>query len=337
MNLLTARNADAMLPLALNRLLAIGVRRESRNGPVLQMPGPTLLCYEQPLERVVFWPERNANPFFHVIEAMWMLAGRNDVAGIAPYAANIKQYSDDGEIFHGAYGYRWRRHFGTGHRIDQLEIIIEALRRNPDCRRQVLSMWDAEVDFAPLKDLPCNTHAYFQRDANGALDMTVCNRSNDLVWGALGANAVHFSFLHEYMALRIGCPVGRYYQFTNNLHGYLNTLEPVKVLADNTGLASNYEIAPCDRLPLFGRFSEAEFELDLFRLGNGGYVSDFFTGVVAPMEKAWAVYKTQGPGAAVPVCSEIKADDWRQAATEWMKRCYAKRQQKAADDGVNYE
>ena len=37
------------------------------------------------------------------------------------------------------------------------------------------------------KDVPCNTHAYFAINAEGSLDLTVCNRSNDLVWGCLGA------------------------------------------------------------------------------------------------------------------------------------------------------
>ena len=341
MNLLTARNADAMLPLALNRLLSIGIQRNTRNGPVLQMPGPTILCYERPWERVVFWPERNANPFFHVIEAMWMLAGRNDVAGISKYAANIATYSDDGETFRGAYGYRWRRHFGIGQRIDQLEHVITNLMKNPDCRRQVVSMWDAEDILAmSSKDLCCNTHIYFARDPQGNLDMTVCNRSNDLVWGALGANVVHFSFLQEYIAARIGCQPGKYYQFTNNLHGYLNTIAPVRDLANQTGIASVYELDATIRnrhYAVLTKLEAKEFELDLHKLGTGNYTTQFFREVVEPMETAWQAYKDHGPLAAVDGCLKIMAPDWRVAAVAWMRRCAAKRANRAADSGVNYE
>jgi hypothetical protein len=38
--------------------------------------------------------------------------------------------------------------------------------------------------------------------------MTVTNRSNDLCWGMLGANYVHFTILQEYLAARLGV-VGR--------------------------------------------------------------------------------------------------------------------------------
>ena len=202
MHILTARNAHEMLPMALDRLFQIGRRRESRNGPVLQLMGPTVLCYERPLERVLFWPQRDANPFFHLMEALWMLAGRNDVEFVKRYASRMGDYSDDGVTLNGAYGHRWRRRFG----VDQLRCVATNLQRNPECRRQVVSMWDTEWDVLnqDSKDVPCNTHAYFSRDESGALDMTVCNRSNDLVWGCLGANAVHFSFLLEYMAGLIG-------------------------------------------------------------------------------------------------------------------------------------
>ena len=49
-----------------------------------------------PCERVLLYPERNANPFFHLYESLWMLAGRNDVAGPARYAKNMNNYSDNG-------------------------------------------------------------------------------------------------------------------------------------------------------------------------------------------------------------------------------------------------
>ncbi|MHC4157178.1 MAG: thymidylate synthase [Planctomycetota bacterium] len=129
-----------------------------------------------------------------------MLAGRNDVEWLAYFNANIANYSDDGEKFHGAYGYRWRKHFEG----DQLMDIARALKANHDCRRQVLQIWDACDDLGRCsKDLPCNLTVHFQIGGTRirpVLNMTVFNRSNDVVWGAYGANAVHFSMLQEYMA-----------------------------------------------------------------------------------------------------------------------------------------
>jgi hypothetical protein len=156
-----------------------------------------------------------------------MLQGRNDVLPLTKFAKKIADYSDDGITAHGAYGHRWRNRFG----VDQLTKIAGTLKHNPDDRRCVLQMWDARLDLGGTGvDLPCNTIATFQRDREGHLDLTVFCRSNDIIWGCYGANAVHFSILQEYVARWIGCPVGVYRQISVNFHAYLNTLEPLKDL-----------------------------------------------------------------------------------------------------------
>ena len=65
--------------------------------------------------------------------------------------------------------------------------------------------------------------------------MTVTNRSNDMIWGAYGANAVHMSVLLEYMAGMLGYGVGAYYQFSNNLHAYTSVLDKLE------GMQAEYE------------------------------------------------------------------------------------------------
>jgi hypothetical protein len=64
--------------------------------------------YLRPWERVLFNPTRDANHFFHFFEAMWILAGRNDVGFLKCILPGIVNYSDDGSKFHGAYGMRLR-------------------------------------------------------------------------------------------------------------------------------------------------------------------------------------------------------------------------------------
>lgn len=190
---------------------------DTRNGPVIQIDEPAMITYEHPTERVLFNSERDCNHFFQLYESMWMLAGRNDVAPLAYYAPNVANYSDDGQTFNGAYGYRWRQakyeidpNIMAHDRMrscDQLGIIVNHLKEKPNSRRVNLQMWNVEDDLLKIdngKDVCCNTNVYFSiRQAldNGQpycqetgyplrkwLDMTVCNRSNDLVWGMLGAN-----------------------------------------------------------------------------------------------------------------------------------------------------
>jgi hypothetical protein len=219
MRVLEARNVHEALPKALSMIQREGVLRDSRNGRVLMHPHPVTTVYYEPTERVLFWPERDANPAFHLYEALWMLRGRNDLAPLQRYVKDFGRFSDDGQTLYGAYGFRWRK----AHDDDQLEVISRRLMENPDDRRCILSMWDTDYDLdRDTRDLPCNVTVNFQINTAGALDMTVFNRSNDIVLGAYGANAVHFSVLQEYMAIWIGVPVGVYRQVSCNWHAYQN-------------------------------------------------------------------------------------------------------------------
>ena len=216
MYVINAKNVNYALQAALQQLVASGMNAPSRNGPVRFLPVPCTTVYERPWQRVLFSQVRDANPFFHLFEALWMLAGSNQLAPLTHYVKRFSEFSDDGETLHGAYGYRWRNHFDT----DQLETVIDMLERDKTTRRVVLAMWDPVADLGRnAKDIPCNTQVYFSA-ATGALDMTVLCRSNDAVWGAYGANAVHFSLLQEFIAGAVKIPVGRMWQMSNNLHVY---------------------------------------------------------------------------------------------------------------------
>jgi thymidylate synthase len=301
----------------------------------------------------MFWPERDANPFFHLMESLWMLAGRNDVEFVSRYVARMRDFSDDGVTFHGAYGYRWRVHFGR----DQLEVIINALRADKDDRRQVLSMWDADVDLGRKgKDLPCNLQAIFAIAVDGRLDMTVTNRSNDLIWGAYGANAVHFSYLHEYVARSVGVEQGVYRQVSNNLHAYKATLPQVEMLADReldpllagvTERSCRYADGNVEPFPLVSTDRATwDADLDMFLEDPTamGFRDPFFKRVAVPLYLAHEAFKVNKgedrfvmAEAALELC---RASDWKLAAKEWLARryvAYRERLARAQDDGPAYD
>jgi hypothetical protein len=193
--IINARNANTALLAATKMLNDHGYNRPSRNGEVVIAPDRVTTHYQQPLERIIVWPERDYNPAFVLYEALWMLAGRDDVESLVRYVKNFSNYSDDGVTLHGAYGFRWRNFFQR----DQLGIIADRLRKDPNDRRCVLQMWDTKADLdVPSKDVPCNVIATFQRDQNGRLDMSVFCRSNDMLFGTYYANAFHFGMLLEY-------------------------------------------------------------------------------------------------------------------------------------------
>lgn len=334
MHVLKVRNVHQALPEVMYLLATQGHTRFSRNGRVCKVPGPVTIEYAKPMERVIFWPERDANPFFHVLEALWMLAGRNDVEFVASIVPMMATFSDDGEILNSAYGHRWRHHFG----YDQLPKIAEALANDKDDRRQVLSMWDHQDLGSDSKDLPCNTHAYFSRTDNGALDMTVMNRSNDAVWGALGANAVHFSMLQEYLAAMIGCSVGKYWQVTNNLHLYLDKYQKFMYQMADRAFPSDqyrntcpYQAGRVRALRLIPSRAIAKFDADVAMFLDDGMtlgMNDWFVRKIAnPMKCAIMTYKGQEGSkddridSALDILSKMPPEsDWRLAAEQWLRR-----------------
>lgn len=328
MKVLTVRNVHEALPRGLQLLMRDGEKRDSRNGPVLVAPYPVTTVYEKPCERVIFWPDRDANPFFHLYEALWMLAGRHDVKPLIRYAKNMENYADDG-IIHGAYGYRWRTHFD----VDQLPIIAKRLKDSPLDRQCVLSMWDTNTDFnQSFKDIPCNTIATFQRDSEGRLDLTVFCRSNDIIWGAYGANAVHFSMLLEYMANWISCPVGVYRQVSVNWHAYTRTLETVrylpKVIDEHDHVQNRYGAHVCS-LPILGEqevvdsfirriLIAADLE-EMCKLPPPTYAWAYNFWIVLQAHEIYRVGKDHV--LALDILSRGDQEcDWIVAAIEWMQR-----------------
>lgn len=340
MKVIHARNVQQAFPEAIYQMKNDGIQRDSRNGQVLTIPGPVTTVYEKPTERVLFWPERDANPFFHFFESLWMLAGRQDIAYLIQFVKRIQMFSDDGITFHGAYGFRWRHYFGK----DQIPQIIEALKKNPEDRRQVLGMWDPVTDHLKTphenpKDLPCNTHIYFSIGCEGRLDMTVCCRSNDIIWGCYGANAVHFSFLQEYMAGMIGVPVGIYWQMSNNWHAYLDTFSKVSGLSlfarDGYGLnVSNvndpYEMREVIPFKLIQnpKIWDGELKMFLEEPDAIGYQEPFFRRVAIPLWRTFKAFKmNNGIDKYLKSLDELDqcaATDWSKATREWIQRRYLK-------------
>lgn len=334
MHTLHVTNVNQALVEGVNHLQGWGNTRPSRNGPALVAPWPVTTIYTKPWERVLLIrPE--ANPFFHLVESVWMLAGRDDVETVARYVSRMRTFSDDGIFLNGAYGYRWRHSFG----IDQLLWTVNHLKKFPDSRRAVIEMYDAAIDQRETdkggKDIPCNTHIYPYISHNGTFCMTVCCRSNDIIWGAYGANAVHFSVLQEVLASTLGCEMGPLYQVSNNYHAYTNMLEKLHLKEHGEPYPSHQPIIVGGDLPSF--LQECELLLqqttDLW-----GYQprNEWLRTTVRPAMLAHAQYKQDNWSTAFSFCESIAARDWRTACEAWLTRMQEIKS-RAKDDGVSHD
>jgi thymidylate synthase len=326
---LEVRNVEEAYHAGMMLLNSQGKLEDSRNGPVIVYPEPVLTIYNNPMERVLAHVGRDANPFFHIFEAMWMLCGRRDVAFLARFNDRMLTYSDDGQTLWGAYGHRWR--FGASWEkdpgTDQLDQIVHQLKADMKSRRAVLAMWTSADIFVTSKDIPCNTHCYF-RVIKDTLDMTVSCRSNDIIWGAYGANSVHFSVLQEYMAAGLGIKTGRMYQFSNNYHAYIplfkekmDSLELENKLYPHyppTVIVTDYWSFIHELKQVMKWVEDTWRDFD-FVPPTVKWKNPFMMDLIL-MGRAYSLYKQGEIFHAKAVANKIRGYDWKAACTQWLDR-----------------
>jgi hypothetical protein len=211
--------------------------------------------------------------------------------------------------------------------------VIEILRNDPNSRQAVIQIWNSEDLNKSTKDKACNMSCVF-RIREGHLELTVYNRSNDMVWGAYGANAVQFSMLQEYVAAHLNLPLGAYTQITNSYHVY------------TTGAAGelweklNKEYVPNQLI--YNQFTQLvymlnhdmeDFEHDLKLFFNTYdefglreitelkvWKSLYFKQLVLPMLSVYLVHKKHGAEKALTYAHHITDDAWLTACKDWLQK-----------------
>jgi thymidylate synthase len=318
MHVLRVRNVCQALTEGVALLRAHGAEEDTRGGKVLVMPTPVTTAILSPAERVLFSANRDANPAFHLFEAIWMLAGRNDVAPLNYFIRDFgSRFGEADGTMHGAYGHRWREALGT----DQLDEVVIKLKRDRTNRQAVIQMWDCAQDLTgEWKDRPCNTHIYL-RIRQDVLDITICCRSNDVIWGAYGANAVHFSILQEYLAARIGVGMGTLYQISNNFHGYYSTIDKGGE-RDNRYLGDKVRPRPMFTRPDYIDLDVQDFMecFDTVTPYPAEFMNPWFHEVLVPAVLSYISFRDKDLDRAINLASQIKAEDWKLAFIEWYIR-----------------
>jgi hypothetical protein len=170
------------------------------------------------------------------------------------------------------------------------------------------------------------------------LDITVCCRSNDIVWGAYGANACQFSVLQEYLAARLDVGVGTYVQFSNNYHCYedqwnkLTTNPPPRGprLWDDRYTSQRLQPSPLvhdaesfdeEVKMLLEAYEQVQAGGDVEEPDSmlGNFHNLFLDTTVWPMLMAHR-HRKGAPGESQSWLEQIDAPDWRAAATECINR-----------------
>lgn len=213
------------------------------------------LGFENSRKRLIFNPERKVNLGFMLAECLWIITGQEDVEMISFYNSKITQFSDDGRIFHGAYGPRLRNlHacFDQEHTTsDQIQMVIDKLKADPDSRQAICNIFYAGRDYVKTKDVPCTlTFQFFIREKADVkeLEMVANMRSNDVILG-LPTDAFNFTVFQEIIASELNIEPGWYYHVDGSLHIYEKDYEWAERILKN-GDRKVREILEMPKMPV---------------------------------------------------------------------------------------
>ena len=146
------------------------------------------------------------------------MAKTNDLSFISYYLPAYRKYADGQEIF-GGYGPRLFDWEG----LNQLDNVVEILKKNPDSRKAVIQLFDAHDITEDHKDIPCTCTIAALDSGEAKLHMITYMRSNDAFVG-LPHDVFCFTMLQELMARSLGYELGQYKHMVGSLHLYKDTI-----------------------------------------------------------------------------------------------------------------
>ncbi|MDR2716719.1 MAG: thymidylate synthase [Treponema sp.] len=132
------------------------------------------------------------------------------------------------------YGWQWRN-FGAdyvahnkppaGKGVDQLGLLVETLKKDPDNRRMMVSAWNP-LDISRMALPPCH-YAFQVTVINGKLNLLWNQRSVDVALG-LPFNIASYGCLLHLLAHEAGMAEGKLIGFLGDTHIYVNHVDAIR-------------------------------------------------------------------------------------------------------------
>ena len=161
-----------------------------------------------------------------IYELLWFIAGDTNVKYLQDHGVTIwDEWADGNGELGPVYGHQWRSWPAPdGRTIDQLSMVIDTIKKNPDSRRLLVSAWNpGEVDKMALP--PC--HCLFQfYVAGGKLSCQLYQRSADVFLG-VPFNIASYALLTLMIAQVCGLEPGEFVHTTGDTHIYRNHFDQV--------------------------------------------------------------------------------------------------------------
>ncbi|MCX2876930.1 thymidylate synthase [Agrobacterium fabrum] len=193
-------------------------------------------------------------------ELLWFLNGDTNIADLKENGVSIwDEWADENGDLGPVYGAQWRSWPAPdGRHIDQIALLIEALKTNPNSRRHIVSAWNpALVDEMALP--PC--HCLFQfYVSDGKLSCQLYQRSADIFLG-VPFNIASYALLTLMVAQVVGLKPGDFVHTLGDAHIYANHFEQAQLQMTRTPKALPTMRLNPDVKNLFG-FKFEDFTLE---------------------------------------------------------------------------
>lgn len=191
----------------------IGNTKEINNAQIVVL-NPTLT-------NIVF-PYRNFSQIYCNAELRWYWSADNSCSTIGKFAKMWLSLSDDNITNNSAYGFILHKKY----HFDQLQQIINLLKKDKNSRRAVLNISDPTINRITTKDMQCTIAIQFLI-RNNKLEETVYMRSNDIYFG-FPYDYVYFISLGKYIASQLNLTLSKYTHNATSLHMYLRDIDKLK-------------------------------------------------------------------------------------------------------------
>jgi len=163
-----------------------------------------------------------------IYELLWFLRGDTNIKYLNEHGVSIwDEWADENGNLGRIYGAQWSDwRTPDGRSLNQVDQVIEQIKKNPDSRRHIVSAWNAgEIDQMNLA--PC--HALFQfYVVDGELSCQLYQRSADLFLG-VPFNIASYALLTMMVAQVCDLKPGEFIHTFGDLHLYSNHLEQAKL------------------------------------------------------------------------------------------------------------
>ena len=169
-------------------------------------------------------------------ELLWFIKGDTNIRYLQENGVTIwDEWADEDGDLGPVYGRQWRSwQAPDGTVIDQLALLLEQIKNNPDSRRHIITAWNP-ADVGDMALPPC--HCLFQfYVADGKLSCQLYQRSADIFLG-VPFNIASYALFTHMIAHECDLQVGDFVHTLGDAHLYHNHFEQAQIQLQRKPLA----------------------------------------------------------------------------------------------------